>query len=553
MRYDFTKIIDRHGKDAIAVDGLGKNPGFAPEPPKDGFDVIPMWVADMNFETVPTIPKAIMDRAAHPAYGYFSPVEEYYDSIIRWHKIRNNVEGLMPEYIGYENGVLGGVISALTAFAAPGDAVLLHSPTYIGFTKCITENGYKIVPFHDLADVYVINTCSVTNMADRKSRQMIHRARKQNPDAVIVAAGCYVQAQADMGELDENIDIVIGNNKKKDLIRLLEEYFKEDISEQMQEVIDINHTFEYESLHLSRTAEHTRAYLKVQDGCNQFCTYCIIPYARGRVRSRKKEDVVEEVRTLAEHGYQEVVLTGIHLSSYGLEWKDENGKQTEGLLDLIRAVHGVEGIKRIRLGSLEPRIVTEEFAKELACLPKICPHFHLSLQSGCDATLKRMNRRYDAAEYREKCELLRKYFENPALTTDVIVGFPQESEEEFEASRDFVDSINFYETHIFKYSKRQGTKAAKMDGQIPEHEKTRRSNIMLELNRKKMQRYEEGWLGKKVEVLFEEMTERDGKNYVTGHTKEYLRIGVPCEPEQADRWINQLKEIELTSLSQIMH
>ena len=231
--------------------------------------------------------------------------------------------------------------------------------------ELLEKNGYEIVPFHDLADVYVINTCSVTNMADRKSRQMIHRARKQNPDAVIVAAGCYVQAQADMGELDENIDIVIGNNKKKDLIRLLEEYFKEDIPEQMQEVIDINHTFEYESLHLSRTAEHTRAYLKVQDGCNQFCTYCIIPYARGRVRSRKKEDVVEEVRTLAEHGYQEVVLTGIHLSSYGLEWKDENGKQTEGLLDLIRAVHGVEGIKRIRLGSLEPRIVTEEFAKEL--------------------------------------------------------------------------------------------------------------------------------------------------------------------------------------------
>ena len=428
--------------------------------------------------------------------------------------------------------------------------------------ELLEKNGYEIVPFHDLADVYVINTCSVTNMADRKSRQMIHRARKQNPDAVIVAAGCYVQAQADMGELDENIDIVIGNNKKKDLIRLLEEYFKEDIPEQMQEVIDINHTFEYESLHLSRTAEHTRAYLKVQDGCNQFCTYCIIPYARGRVRSRKKEDVVEEVRTLAEHGYQEVVLTGIHLSSYGLEWKEENGKQTEGRVfrsDEVDATHSpsfhqIEGLvidKHITFSDLKGTL--EEFAKELACLPKICPHFHLSLQSGCDATLKRMNRRYDAAEYREKCELLRKYFENPALTTDVIVGFPQESEEEFEASRDFVDSINFYETHIFKYSKRQGTKAAKMDGQIPEHEKTRRSNIMLELNRKKMQRYEEGWLGKKVEVLFEEMTECDGKNYVTGHTKEYLRIGVPCEPEQADRWTNQLKEIELTSLSQIMH
>ena len=416
----------------------------------------------------------------------------------------------------------------------------------------LLENaGYETVPFEEGADVYVINTCTVTNIADRKSRQMLHKAKKMNPDAIVVATGCYAQADTEKLKEDTAVDLILGNNQKTQIVEALEEYEKEH-AKQVQ-VIEINHTKEYEELSISSTAEHVRAYIKVQDGCNQFCTYCIIPFARGRVRSRKKEDVVEEVRTLAKHGYQEVVLTGIHLSSYGLEWKDENGKQTEGLLDLIRAVHGVEGIKRIRLGSLEPRIVTEEFAKELACLPKICPHFHLSLQSGCDATLKRMNRRYDAAEYREKCELLRKYFENPALTTDVIVGFPQESAEEFEASRGFVDSINFYETHIFKYSKRQGTKAAKMDGQIPEHEKTRRSNIMLELNRKKMQRYEEGWLGKKVEVLFEEMTERDGKNYVTGHTKEYLRIGVPCEPEQADRWTNQLKEIELTSLSQIMH
>lgn len=419
--------------------------------------------------------------------------------------------------------------------------------------ELLEKNGYEIVPFHDTADVYVINTCSVTNMADRKSRQMIHRARKQNPEAVIVAAGCYVQAQADAGNLDENIDIVIGNNKKQDLVRLLEEYFKEDQPEQMQEVIDINHTSEYESLHLTRTAEHTRAYLKVQDGCNQFCTYCIIPYARGRVRSRRKEDVVEEVRTLAGHGYREVVLTGIHLSSYGLDWKKEEGKPKEGLLDLIRAVHAVDGIERIRLGSLEPRIITEEFAEELAAMPKICPHFHLSLQSGCDATLKRMNRRYDAREYKEKCQILRKYFENPALTTDVIVGFPQESEEEFEESRKFVDEINFYETHIFKYSRRQGTKAAAMDGQIPEQEKTRRSNIMLEMNKKKMERYEREWLGKKVEVLFEELTEKDGKSYVTGHTKEYLRIAVPCSQKEAGEWINQLKEIELNGLSQIMH
>ena len=410
----------------------------------------------------------------------------------------------------------------------------------------ILENaGYEIVPFTEIADVYVINTCSVTNMADRKSRQMFHRAKKMNPDAIVVGAGCYVQTKEAQAILDESIDIVIGNNQKHELVTLLKEYEKEHAKQ--AQIVDINHEKqEYEELHLKKTAEHTRAFIKVQDGCNQFCSYCIIPFARGRVRSRKMEDVLNEITGLAESGYKEVVLTGIHLSSYGVD-------TGETLLSLIEHVHEIEGIERIRLGSLEPRIVTEDFAKRLSELTKICPHFHLSLQSGCDATLKRMNRRYDAAEYREKCELLRKYFENPALTTDVIVGFPQESEEEFEASRDFVDSINFYETHIFKYSKRQGTKAAKMDGQIPEHEKTRRSNIMLELNRKKMQRYEEGWLGKKVEVLFEEMTERDGKNYVTGHTKEYLRIGVPCEPEQADRWTNQLKEIELTSLSQIMH
>ena len=414
----------------------------------------------------------------------------------------------------------------------------------------LLASGHTLTEFSDEADAYIVNTCSVTAVSDQKSRQVIHGVQRKHPGAVVAVCGCYPQTHADdVRKL--GVGLISGTGDRTGFIRLLEEAAAE---KRQSEAID--QPFERrvcEGLPAGGLGGRTRAMLKVEDGCVNFCTYCIIPYARGRVRSRKKEDVVEEVRTLAEHGYQEVVLTGIHLSSYGLEWKDENGKQTEGLLDLIRAVHGVEGIKRIRLGSLEPRIVTEEFAKELACLPKICPHFHLSLQSGCDATLKRMNRRYDAAEYREKCELLRKYFENPALTTDVIVGFPQESEEEFEASRDFVDSINFYETHIFKYSKRQGTKAAKMDGQIPEHEKTRRSNIMLELNRKKMQRYEEGWLGKKVEVLFEEMTERDGKNYVTGHTKEYLRIGVPCEPEQADRWTNQLKEIELTSLSQIMH
>ena len=412
--------------------------------------------------------------------------------------------------------------------------------------ELLEKNGYEIVPFHDLADVYVINTCSVTNMADRKSRQMIHRARKQNPDAVIVAAGCYVQAQADMGELDENIDIVIGNNKKKDLIRLLEEYFKEDIPEQMQEVIDINHTFEYESLHLSRTAEHTRAYLKVQDGCNQFCTYCIIPYARGRVRSRKKEDVVEEVRTLAEHGYQEVVLTGIHLSSYGLEWKDENGKQTEGLLDLIRAVHGVEGIKRIRLGSLEPRIVTDAFAKRLSELPKICPHFHLSLQSGCDTVLSRMNRRYDTAEYEVGCALLRRYFEHPAITTDVIVGFPGETDEEFETTERYLERIHFYEMHIFQYSRREGTKAAAMPDQVPEAVKKERSEKLLALGHRMSEEFRRYYLGRQVTALLEEEFLYDGKRYYTGYTKEYVKVAVETEKDLSNTFVTGTLKTQLT-------
>ena len=418
--------------------------------------------------------------------------------------------------------------------------------------ELLEEKGYQIVPFHSEADVYIINTCSVTNMADRKSRQMLHRARKQNPNAVIVAAGCYVQALGNAGKQEEGIDIVIGNNKKKDLIEILDKYFEEHPEKQVQELIDINHTKEYEYLHLSKTAEHTRAYLKVQDGCNQFCTYCIIPYARGRVRSRDKQDVVNEVRTLAENGYKEIVLTGIHLSSYGIDFK-EDGVQKEDLLSLIRAVHEVEGIERIRLGSLEPRIVTEEFAEALSMMPKICAHFHLSLQSGCDATLKRMNRRYDAAEYEEKCRILRKYFHNPALTTDVIVGFAGETEEEFQASKDFVDRINFYETHIFKYSKRQGTKAAEMPDQVDEQEKTRRSNIMLEMNEEKQKQYEESWMGQDVEVLFEEIIEKDGIRYAVGHTKEYLRVIVPCGETEECEWLNQLRQVSLIDNSQIIH
>ena len=402
--------------------------------------------------------------------------------------------------------------------------------------ELLEQNGYEIVPFQEGADIYIINTCTVTNMADRKSRQMIHRAKKMNPDAIVVAAGCYVQAQENSGKVDECIDIVIGNNKKQNLIEILEEYEQKrkeaDGMFVQQEVIDINHTKEYEELHLTKTAEHTRAYIKVQDGCNQFCTYCIIPYARGRVRSRRKEEVVEEVSTLAGNGYKEVVLTGIHLSSYGVDFEEK-----ETLLSLIQAVHAIEGIERIRLGSLEPRIITEEFAAALSALPKICPHFHLSLQSGCEATLKRMNRRYSAEEYFEKCTLLRKHFENPALTTDVIVGFPGETEEEFEESRAFVEKVNFYETHIFKYSKRQGTKAAVMPDQVPEQEKTRRSNILLALDEQNRKAYEERFAGKETEILVEEQMEKDGKTYWVGHTKEYIRLAVVSDENLSGRLV----------------
>ena len=383
--------------------------------------------------------------------------------------------------------------------------------------EMLEHAGYEIVPFQEGADIYVINTCTVTNIADRKSRQMLHRARKMNPDAVVVAAGCYVQAQAEKQVIDPCIDIVLGNNKKQDLLTALQAY--EEAHGDLREVIDINHTKEYENLHLTKQGEHTRAYIKVQDGCNQFCSYCIIPYARGRVRSRAKEDVVAEVTDLAKNGYQEVVLTGIHLSSYGIDFENE-----DNLLSLIRAVHEIEGIKRIRLGSLEPRIITEEFVQAIAALPKMCPHFHLSLQSGCNETLKRMNRRYTSEEFYEKCEILRKYFEKPALTTDVIVGFPQETEEEFETTYEFLKKICFYETHIFKYSKREGTKAAVMQGQIPEQIKAKRSARLIELGEKNRRAYEESFLGKTVEVLVEEKSDVNGKEMWTGHTKEYLSL-----------------------------
>lgn len=401
--------------------------------------------------------------------------------------------------------------------------------------EMLENNGYEIVPFKEGADIYIINTCTVTNMADRKSRQMLHRAKKMNPNALVVATGCYVQAKANSGEVDECIDVIIGNNKKKDLIEILQQHIQ-------KAVIDINHTKEYEEMHLSKTAEHTRAYIKVQDGCNQFCTYCIIPFARGRVRSRAKEDVIQEVTDLANNGYKEVVLTGIHLSSYGVDLEGED------LLSLILAVNDVDGIERIRLGSLEPRIITEEFAKTIAGLPKMCPHFHLSLQSGCDETLRRMNRRYTSEEYYEKCQLLRKYFANPALTTDIIVGFPGETEEEFEKSKAFVDKVDFYETHVFKYSKRQGTKAAVMENQVPEQIKTQRSNILLELDAQKSEKYESNFVGTEVEVLMEESVQINGETFQVGHTKEYVKIALQTE----ENLQNQVTNVEIVSQSQII-
>lgn len=388
--------------------------------------------------------------------------------------------------------------------------------------QLLEEAGYEIVPFQEKADVYVINTCSVTNIADRKSRQMLHRAKKMNPDAVVVAAGCYVQAAGEELKKDAAIDVIIGNNRKKDLVPLLDEYFAGKHVEE-DSLIDIGKTREYEALHINKIADHTRAFIKIQDGCNQFCSYCIIPYTRGRVRSRKPEEIMEEIKGLVDKGYREVVLTGIHLSSYGL---DLDGIT---LLDLMVKIDKIQGLERVRLGSLEPRIVTEEFTRTLAGLRTICPHFHLSLQSGCDATLKRMNRRYTTEEYEKGCQILRKYFDRPAITTDVIVGFPQETEEEFAQTIEFLKRIHFYEMHVFKYSRRAGTRAADMPGQLTENQKGQRSDVLLKLDQEMSLEYRKSFLGEEKEVLMEEKIVIDGTEYLVGHTREYVKAAIPWE------------------------
>lgn len=389
-------------------------------------------------------------------------------------------------------------------------------------TQLLKKAGYEIVSFQDQADVYIINTCSVTNMADRKSRQMLHKAKKQNPNAVVVATGCYVQTATEKVAQDLSIDLVVGNNRKKDIVEILNEYYAEkEAGEQVKEeyVIDINHTDEYEDLEISTVTEHTRAHLKIQDGCNNFCSYCIIPYARGRIRSRTMESIKAELERLSASGFKEIVLTGINLSCY-----DDNGKK---LIDVIEMADNVNGIERIRLGSLDPEVVTEDFVERLGKVKKICPHFHFSLQSGCDKTLKAMNRHYTSDEYYEKCQLIRKYIDNPAFTTDVIVGFPGETEEDYISSREFVKKVKFAELHVFKYSKRDGTVAAKMPNQIDEKIKTLRSEDLIKTGEELTKKFRQAKIGQDTTVLFEEKIPLDNKEYWVGHTVDYIKIAVP--------------------------
>lgn len=398
--------------------------------------------------------------------------------------------------------------------------------------------GYDIVPFTEQADVYVVNTCSVTNMAERKSRQMLHRAKKLNPEAVVVATGCYVQVSEEEARADAAVDLVLGNNQKRQIVTALDAYFE---GRAFDDVLADVEKEQYEELEVSTVLEHTRAFVKVQDGCNQFCSYCIIPYARGRVRSRRMENVIAEIKRLAEAGIQEVVLTGIHLSSYGREIDGESH-----LIELIEAIHPIDGISRIRLGSLEPRIITEEFVGRLKKLHKVCPHFHLSLQSGCEETLKRMNRHYTPEEYYEKCKLLRAAFENPAITTDVIVGFPGETDEEFDKTRQFLEKVHFYEMHIFRYSRRKGTRADKMENQIPEEIKAQRSSVLSSLESQMTKEFRTKWTGTCVKVLLEERQEINGVSYMVGHTPEYIKCAVETDAPD-NTIIDAIIEGELTA------
>ena len=392
--------------------------------------------------------------------------------------------------------------------------------------ELMQKAGYSIVDFDDKADIYVVNTCSVTNMADRKSRQMLHKAKKDNPDAVIVAVGCYVQAAAKSIKQDEKIDIIIGNNMKNKIADIINDYYEHqdpntvDISGDF--VLDISKIKEYEEFRVLKHKEHTRAFIKIQDGCNQFCSYCIIPYTRGRVRSRSIEEIEKEVRDLVNVGYKEVILTGIHISSYGLDFEEKIQ-----LIELVERVAKVAGVERLRISSLEPRIITEEFVERLAKLDNFCPHLHLSLQSGSDNTLKAMSRRYDASEFKEGVRLIKKYFDMPALTTDIIAGFPGETEDDFTESLEYIRDIGFFELHVFPYSKREGTKAALMKETLSNKDKTRRVNLLLSMQEPIRRKFLEEKIGKEVEVLIESEFEHENKRYVLGHSKEYIKVALP--------------------------
>lgn len=412
------------------------------------------------------------------------------------------------------------------------------------------KSGYEIVNFSEEADIYIVNTCTVTNMADRKSRQMLHKAKKKNPNSIVVAAGCYVQAAGKAVKEDVAVDLIIGNNKKGNVVEVVEEYMASNGIEVLNNFTPQIHTEKnYEKLEIDTSGEMTRAVIKIQDGCNQFCSYCIIPFARGRVRSREVEDILGEVSRLADSGCQEVVLTGIHLSSYGVDlepWCGEEKKHDfislEGkpLLYLMREISKMDRIKRIRLGSLEPRIITEAFVSELSGMDKVCPHFHLSLQSGCDETLQRMNRRYTTGEFEKNVAIIRKFYKAPAITTDIIVGFPGETEEEFEITKEFLKRIHFAQMHVFKYSVRKGTKAEVMPDQVPETIKTSRSEKVIALEKQMRKEYNENMLNQKQTVLFEEKVTIDGNDYFVGHNERYVKFAVTATEEDLT---NQLKTV----------
>lgn len=395
--------------------------------------------------------------------------------------------------------------------------------------KCV-ELGYEIVEFEQKADIYIVNTCSVTNIADRKSRQMLHKAKKNNPDSIVVAVGCFVQANPEEVMKDEAIDIIVGNNKKKEIFEIIEEYLTKKEAESLDKdlsgstITDV-HNCEYEEMKVVSSFERSRAYVKIQDGCDRYCTYCIIPYVRGNIRSRKAEDVLAEIREIAIKDYKEIVITGIHISSYGKDFENENDPRVN-LIKLLRDINEIEGIERIRIGSFEPMILSEDFVKDLSLINKLCPHFHISLQSGCDSVLKRMNRHYNANQYYEKVELLRKYFPGCAITTDVIVGFPGETEEEFEVTKDFLKKVKFFETHIFPYSRRKGTIADKMPGQLTAEEKKVRVKELLALDEKESFEFRKSKCNSENNIIVEEIKTIQNKEYYVGHTPEYVMVAI---------------------------